>query len=322
MTPYKPNSPKGQRPKPPAMEAWPRNPNEATEPRVQRLFVGSHQETGVEPKGSAGAGLSVLRQHYKLMLVVMKKIFTLVLALAFFIPSVSSATALTSEQARSLIQVVQSSITTPASVFVPLITAFSSITITQAESLINVVQQSPATPASAFVDLLVSFTVDTPTLAPVSEPTPVSVPQPTTTLVPVTPPVSFARIEFVNRYLNRLPTDKTYSVLPSDCKLEEGVMNSFSCAYDSTNTVELRAVVYKDDGSVDRTALVSVTATDSTQNKQLNGTGNMVTFYTKDGQRHDEYGYVFNYGFTSAGPHTITFSAASGLSTSMTLIAI
>lgn len=38
-------------------------PNEDTEPRVQRLFVGSYPERGMEPQGSAGAGLSVVRPH-------------------------------------------------------------------------------------------------------------------------------------------------------------------------------------------------------------------------------------------------------------------
>lgn len=35
------------------------NPNEDTEPRVQRLFVGSYRETGMGPQGSAGAGFNV-----------------------------------------------------------------------------------------------------------------------------------------------------------------------------------------------------------------------------------------------------------------------
>src|SRR3989344_6159116 len=36
-----------------------RKPNEDTDPRVQRLFVGSYPERGMEPQGSAGAGLNV-----------------------------------------------------------------------------------------------------------------------------------------------------------------------------------------------------------------------------------------------------------------------
>jgi|CXWL01.1.fsa_nt_gi hypothetical protein len=87
----------------------------------------------------------------------MKYITTLIVGL-LILPSVSFATPLTQDQANSLIAVVQSSPTTPASAFVPLITNFSNITVPQAESLINVVQQAPGVPANAFVNLLVSFT--------------------------------------------------------------------------------------------------------------------------------------------------------------------
>lgn len=50
------NSPKGRRPKPSAMAAWSRKPDEGTEPHVQRLFIGSYRETGMEPQGLAGVG--------------------------------------------------------------------------------------------------------------------------------------------------------------------------------------------------------------------------------------------------------------------------
>ncbi len=86
--------------------------------------------------------------------------------IASMFPAVSSAAALTSEQANSLIKVVQSSPGTPASVFVPLITSFSSVTTSQAASLITVVQAAPGVPANAFVGLLISFTDDTPAAQP------------------------------------------------------------------------------------------------------------------------------------------------------------
>ena len=98
----------------------------------------------------------------------MKKVIPVFTVLFFILPSVSSATALTSQQANSLIAVVQSSPNTPASVFVPLITSFSNITVNQAAGLISVVQTAPSVPASAFVNLLISFTVDTSTAAVVT----------------------------------------------------------------------------------------------------------------------------------------------------------
>lgn len=88
-------------------------------------------------------------------------IFSAVLSLGMLAtPALTEAAGLTTQQATSLIGVVQASPSTPASAFVNLITAFSNITVNQATSLIAVVQASPSTPASAFVDLLTSFTVD------------------------------------------------------------------------------------------------------------------------------------------------------------------
>ena len=91
----------------------------------------------------------------------MKRITQVLVFLAFTLPTISSAAALTPQQSSSLIAVVQSSPGTPASAFVSLITAFSNITVTQATSLITVIQAAPGVPATAFVDLLTSFTVDT-----------------------------------------------------------------------------------------------------------------------------------------------------------------
>ncbi len=99
----------------------------------------------------------------------MKRLAHASIALLFFVPSVSFAAALTSQQANSLIAVVQSSPNAPASAFTSLITAFSNITVAQANSLIGVVQASPSAPASAFVNLLTSFTIDTAAIQPTTQ---------------------------------------------------------------------------------------------------------------------------------------------------------
>ncbi|MFZ3043517.1 MAG: hypothetical protein WA058_00165 [Minisyncoccia bacterium] len=116
----------------------------------------------------------------------MKRTFikTLIIALFLAMPSMTLAAALTPQQAISLIAVVQSSPTTPASAFVSLITAFSNITVNQATSLITVVQSAPGVPANAFVDLLTSFTVDS-----VATQTPVDPPP----VASSTPPVTYTR---------------------------------------------------------------------------------------------------------------------------------
>jgi hypothetical protein len=108
----------------------------------------------------------------------------ILIALAFLLPFTASATQLTVDQAKSLIGVVQSSTSTPASAFTGLITAFSNITQPQAESLIAVVQGSPQSPADAFVNLLLAFTVDQ-----VASTTPVVTPAPTPAPTPVMTPV-------------------------------------------------------------------------------------------------------------------------------------
>lgn len=100
------------------------------------------------------------------------------------IPSISLAASLTNEQATSLVNVVQSSTTTPASAFVPLITAFSSITELQATTLIEVVQAAPGVPASAFINLLIAFTVDAPVITPILGSTETPVQSPTPTVIP------------------------------------------------------------------------------------------------------------------------------------------
>ena len=133
----------------------------------------------------------------------MKKIIYTLAILSFTLPSISSAAALTQQQANSLIAVVQSSPGTPASAFVSLITAFSNITTTQASSLITVVQAAPGVPANAFVNLLTSFTVDIPTTPVAVTPTvtPVATTQTQTSIiqissVSITPTITSAKIEW------------------------------------------------------------------------------------------------------------------------------
>ncbi|MFA6519831.1 MAG: hypothetical protein WCT41_03365 [Candidatus Paceibacterota bacterium] len=87
-----------------------------------------------------------------------------VLSLGVFVsPALIQAASLTTQQANSLIAVVQSAPGVPASAFVNLITSFSNITVNQATSLITVVQSAPTAPANAFVNLLISFTSDSTT---------------------------------------------------------------------------------------------------------------------------------------------------------------
>lgn len=83
-----------------------------------------------------------------------------IVALMLFVPSFTFAAPLTTTQAESLINVVQSSPNTPASAFTSLITSFSDITDAQADSLVAVVQAAPGVNPVSFVNMLVAFTID------------------------------------------------------------------------------------------------------------------------------------------------------------------
>lgn len=143
----------------------------------------------------------------------------------------------------------------------------------------------------------------TPVVAPqpAPDPTPI-ITQPTQTIMTPTPiiasaPVSQARIEIMNP-------------IPTKGLGRQHVASS--TVQNEDNYVVLGAIVYDAEGKVDKTAVVTISATDDTQNKVENGSGELVTIYT-DGVKEQVYGYVYSYDFKTAGDHTITFSA-NGLS--------
>lgn len=86
---------------------------------------------------------------------------------------------------------------------------------------------------------------------------------------------------------------------------------------DESNYIDIGILVKNDDGSVNKDATVTITATDESQNKTLKGTGNLYTYYV-DGNKRQDYYYPFHYEFRSVGDHTITFSA-NGMTESVTL---
>lgn len=77
---------------------------------------------------------------------------------------------------------------------------------------------------------------------------------------------------------------------------------------DESNYIEIGLVVYDHYGDVDRNTQVVVMATDSSQNKTMNGTGTIGRIY-ENGVKKEVYYYPFTYEFKTAGEHTITFSA-------------
>ena len=86
---------------------------------------------------------------------------------------------------------------------------------------------------------------------------------------------------------------------------------------DESNYIELGLIVRNDNGMPIKDAVVTITATDTTQNKAYNGTGNVYPKYENNVRMIIPY-YRFHYEFKTAGEHTITFSA-NGLTDSVIL---
>lgn len=85
---------------------------------------------------------------------------------------------------------------------------------------------------------------------------------------------------------------------------------------DETNYVELGLIVRNDAGEPIKNAVVTITATDETQNKTLNGTGNIYPRYENEVRILTPF-YPFHYEFHTVGDHTITFSV-NGMTQSVT----
>lgn len=92
-----------------------------------------------------------------------------------------------------------------------------------------------------------------------------------------------------------------------------------------SNYIELGLLIKKDDETFNKhgalgvdDAIVTIEATDSSQNKTLNGTGNVIKTIDDDGINKLFSYYHYHYEFKSSGEHTVTFSA-NGMTKSVTL---
>jgi len=79
---------------------------------------------------------------------------------------------------------------------------------------------------------------------------------------------------------------------------------------DEANYLEIAAIVYDAEGNPTNQPTVNVTATDSTQNKEMKGTGVVATIY-KDENKMVVPVYMFHYEFRTPGDHTITFKSGT-----------
>ena len=218
----------------------------------------------------------------------------LLLVLGFLlIPSVSFASPLTQDQANSLIEVVQSSPSTPASAFTNLITTFSNITVPQAESLITVVQASPSTPASAFVNMLIAFTVDT--IAPV-----VSVQQQAPTFGNVTP-VQNIPVETVNNSPLTI-TPVVQSVVMTPEIVVRNIRKIEASEHLPFGRVQIDVSVTGTDGKYERSTDVTITTPEGTDTRKTNNQ------YTNNSE---DWFATFPYIPESAGVKSITLTSGT-----------
>lgn len=78
---------------------------------------------------------------------------------------------------------------------------------------------------------------------------------------------------------------------------------------DDAGQLHVGVIVRDAKGEITKTAEVTVTATDETQNQVLNGTGDVTKITLPNGRKEKIYYYAFNYEFRTKGKHTITFTS-------------
>lgn len=84
------------------------------------------------------------------------------------------------------------------------------------------------------------------------------------------------------------------------------------------NYIYIGAVCKDESGSPVRDAQVQIVATDTTQNKTLNGSGSTTDVLDNLGQKSKVIFYPFTYQFKTSGDHTITFTC-NGVSQAVTV---
>lgn len=89
---------------------------------------------------------------------------------------------------------------------------------------------------------------------------------------------------------------------------------------DETNYVSLGLIVRNDAGELVKDAIVTIIATDETQNETQNGTGSVIPLY-ENGVRIITSIYPFHYEFKTVGDHMITFSV-NGMTKSVTFTVV
>lgn len=167
-------------------------------------------------------------------------------------------------------------------------------TITPTDQPAMAPEPAPATPAPApqtiYVPIFMQVPAQTPTPvpAPASEPTII---QPETMSPKPTP--SQKELKLINPIADK-GLGRQYLARPQ--------------IKDEFNYIDIGLVVYNDEGTPIKNAVVEIVATDASQSKTMNATGNVKKIYVDGSSIMTPY-YPFHYEFKTPGDHKITFTA-------------
>ena len=136
----------------------------------------------------------------------------------------------------------------------------------------------------------------------------------------VTAPVSTTTQQ--DQQITTMPEEtKKYSIEVINPLPGKGLGRNYKSApqvIDESNYIDIGAIIRNGDGSPVDNVLVKIEATDASQNRELNGTGNVTTIYVDGNKVPGVPYYPFHYEFKTAGQHKITITA-EGVSQEITV---
>lgn len=155
-----------------------------------------------------------------------------------------------------------------------------------------------------------------PAPSPAPVPIPQPVPQPTPVVQPSPSPIEPLPVTQPKQSMSSLTI---FSPVPTKgLNREFRTTDELNENQEMYNEVLIGLICRNDEGLSVKDAQVAVVATDSTQNKTINGTGNLIKLPKSDGGKDEVYYYPYTYQFKTTGKHTITFTC-NGMSESVDL---
>lgn len=176
------------------------------------------------------------------------------------------------------------------------------------------------TPTSTVVYVPIYVSVPVPVYVPPLAPSPTALPTPPIEPEPPAPTPTPAPQPQIQAKMNTLTIFNPIATKGIGKRLDPvtGIEVGYRASaevIDESNYVYIGAILRDASNNNIKTATVTVTATDASQNKTIVGTGTLGYIYvgettaTTDPVKTPVYYYPFTYNFKTAGQHTITFSA-------------